>query len=340
MNGMMHHVSGGNILPDPNTFIGGVGASYITSAADFVSKVSTTLYESDIENFQIDVNNNISFYINVNYSFNSAVFDGGTSGLTYYIDKDGHLTFPSNSLFRYNSGSRIAYHLPGLTYMYLSCFRYYSPSTAIFSGITSTGGTFALASSSRIKWVILNNMTTIGTYLFNGDSAIERIRIPSVTGWTNTNDSSNPFQNIKTGCNIYVDNSQLTVNGGGLPLELDYAQTTRSANIIGITNYTPPNAVTNLSASSITSSGCNLDFTAPSSTNTLDFYEVWVENIDLDEWHSDRVKGRYNINQEITASGDTITGLSSGTNYKIWIVACDEFWNRSEISNVIEITTL
>lgn len=44
--------------------------------------------------------------------------------------------------------------------------------------------------------------------------------------------------------------------------------------------------------------------------------------------------------KEITATGATITGLATGTNYKIWIVACDEFWNRSEISNVIEITTL
>lgn len=44
--------------------------------------------------------------------------------------------------------------------------------------------------------------------------------------------------------------------------------------------------------------------------------------------------------QEITASGQAVTGLKSLTEYEIKLVACDTFWNRSEYSNTITVTTL
>lgn len=121
---------------------------------------------------------------------------------------------------------------------------------------------------------------------------------------------------------------------------LMYGRDNEFATLIEVLDYTPPSSVTDLSSSNITSSGCDLNFTAPSSTNSLDFYEVWVERLDLDEWHKDRVLGRYTISQEITSSGDTISSLISGISYRIHIIACDIYWNRSEISNIIEITTL
>ena len=51
----------------PNTFIGGVGASL--SSPNHFEQYFIGLNEEDIQNFQIDANNNISFYIEKDLSF-------------------------------------------------------------------------------------------------------------------------------------------------------------------------------------------------------------------------------------------------------------------------------
>lgn len=76
-------------LPEPNTFIGGVGGvgGYIETAADFAALVS--LDESDIVNFQTDINNNISFYVGVDYVFTTSAFNNKDL-FAWFIDADGH----------------------------------------------------------------------------------------------------------------------------------------------------------------------------------------------------------------------------------------------------------
>ena len=77
--------SKGSTMP-PNTFIGGVGASTVTSAADFAAL--TSLSESDIQSFSIDANDNVSFYVDVNYSLTGI---NDNTEITYFIDSQGFI---------------------------------------------------------------------------------------------------------------------------------------------------------------------------------------------------------------------------------------------------------
>jgi len=66
-----------------------------------------------------------------------------------------------------------------------------------------------------------------------------------------------------------------------------------------------------------------LNFTAPSSTNAIDYYEVYVNGV---------------FKNTITASGQYITGFSVNTTYTIELKPVDIFYNKST-SNTIAATT-
>ncbi|WP_417237252.1 MULTISPECIES: fibronectin type III domain-containing protein [Flavobacteriaceae] len=348
MNGMMHHVSSRNILPEPNLFLGGVGVT-ITTATILAIKMG--IDEDNIFNFQIDANDNISCYIDITVVGFSIISNGPVGGIydttTYVVDLGNVIgTITGVSSFQ-NFDLLKVFHSNNLTQISGgSVFRDINGTkaltTIIFPNLTTVSNTIVCRGSTSIEYVIFNECLTLGGGTFQSIAAgnMKRIRLQKVTLIGSSNSTAQGTFQVPSGTQIYVNPTMFTADGGSLEADLQQAIDTYSANVISIDDTTPPSAVSDLSASSITSSGCDLDFTPPSSTNALDFYEVWVENIDLDLWHVDRVAGRYTINQEITSSGDTITGLTTGTNYKIWIIACDEYWNRSEISNVIEITTL
>ena len=76
-------------IVDPNTFIGGVGADYITSAQDFAD--ITNLDVTEILGFSIDVNDNVSFRVETNYAFSGSNRFRNILSLTYYIDLDGYM---------------------------------------------------------------------------------------------------------------------------------------------------------------------------------------------------------------------------------------------------------
>ena len=318
-------------LPQPNTFIGGVGNTVINNVTELASKFSFDAV--DVKNFQIDVNNNVSFYIANNFSINGNTlgFDN-TPELTYIVAI--RVIFSINAVsLRSCANLKI---LQGVNNFAVSSpFRYSNP-IQLFSNTNELIGDFGFQNNSSLKYIYFPNATatTLQCFLFTSNAL--RFYLPSVTFWYWNGEPGASFRGSNPGAKIYIRPEDFIT----VPDALVYARDTVGMVLVSVDDFTPPSAVTDLSASSITSSGCNLDFTPPSSTNALDFYEVWIENIDLGEWQLDRVVGRYSINQEITASGDTISGLTTGTNYKIWIVACDEYWNRSAISNVIEITTL
>ena len=89
-----------------------------------------------------------------------------------------------------------------------------------------------------------------------------------------------------------------------------------------------------------------LNFTAPApSTNPIDFYEVWIESLD----NLDIVRQYLPITQEITATGQIITGLLPTTTYKLRLCTVDTMYNgtgqdtdvsRRAFSNEIIFTTL
>lgn len=320
-----------------NLFIGGVGATSVTSASDLAAL--TTLDVSDISYFTVDGNNNVKCLVEVDFNLLANAFYNDTD-LTYFVDIDGHLDQILAGSFRGIPNCKTLVAINSRTNVSSYTLRDSGIYTYLTDRSFSVIANFQMAYFSSVKYLRMTNVGNLSAYAgMRNLNAILRFYIPSATTFSATDydGAGEVFYLIKTGCIIYVNSSY---DGGTLPHALDYAVTSRSATLVYVNDFTAPNAVSDLSASNITSSGCDLNFTAPSSTNALDFYEVWIENIDLDEWHKDRVVGRYNINQEITATGDTITGLTTGTNYKIWIVACDEFWNRSAISNEITITTL
>jgi len=150
---------------------------------------------------------------------------------------------------------------------------------------------------------------------FLNTQKLKRLYLPECVQYgSNTSANESVFSPSIVGATIYAHTSMQTINAGGEEGDLAYARSA-GATIKYVQNYTPPSRVLNLSHSN----GI-LTFTAPSSNNTLDFYEVWIN-------------GTYK--QEITGSGATVSGLVSGN--KVVIYACDIYYNRSIKSNEITI---
>ncbi|MEM0575150.1 fibronectin type III domain-containing protein [Flavobacterium polysaccharolyticum] len=85
-----------------------------------------------------------------------------------------------------------------------------------------------------------------------------------------------------------------------------------------------PNVVTGLSVGPIYNTAVQLHFTPPSSARAIVFYECYLDGV---------------FKQEIKNSGEFITGLTPATNYNITLVAVDVFYNKSVVSNVVNVST-
>ena len=443
----------------PNVFIGGVGASYITSANDYAS--ISNLTESQIKNFQIDVNNNISFYTNTEHTINdgaSTTFN--TPELTYFIDLGGKIiaceglngipnclclyfpslvssdqinvrdsvvltgltigdtdmndrlmydTFPSLKHFYFNTLTSISSSVnssnlneyTNIERLYIGNLENINPLLAYgvmrrnsvrgytLRGINPSAKIYynpLLGVANREAFLNFNELSIFegDTYTINGLVYTCVNGIPSADGEFQINVDANTVKNnlraaINSDTRIGTfdkvlatnDNASLAVYSSVIGAGGNSVEVVAGAGNIGlfapelpnlrggydvhpaliiarelgctlieVTDTTKPNQITDLSFSNITSSSVDVSFTPPISTNNLDFYEVYIERQDLDYWHEIRVQQRNTIHQEIIGSGDTINNLLANVDYKIKIVACDEFWNKSEISNEIEITTL
>lgn len=331
----------GSISTEPNVFIGGVGATSVTSPADFVSLVFSAITVANITNFNIDLNDNVSFRIDIDYVLDANVFLSD-SDLTYYVDTE-HLTSPDNSTFRLATSMNIFKALnPSFVFSAAgSDFRAADLTYIDYNDVTELSARM-FQDNSNVEYVRHKNLLSTGTVaaVWAGCSSTKRIYVPNCTAYRTSLDVNSPFRGIGIGTKIYVPVSMLTVDGGQPHPALKYAVDTRSAVLVGVVNQTAPSAISDLSASSITATGFDADFTPPSSTNTLDYYHIWVERQDLDYWHKDRVIQRNSPYQEILASGDSITGLISGVTYKVKCKAGDIYGNESGFSNEIEITIL
>jgi hypothetical protein len=268
----------------PNTFIGGV-ASTIPDSATLATKLN--IPESEIKSFEV-VGNDIKAAVNVNYTLDQIQFG---DDFAYYRDEDGKcLRLGRESDGNFDTYIRYAYGL-------------YFPN-AIYHGYFVSG-----------NW----------TYNFRSSGARMRLYMPKVLNWGASHgeevrsDGTKIFRQNFVDYNlwnIYVHPSMLTINNGGLEGDLAFAQS-RGATIVGVDNFTKPANITDLS---YTTNGTDvtLNFTPPTSTNTLDFYQVYVNGF---------------YKQEITGSGAVISGLSNGD--KITVYACDEYYNRSLSNEVI-----
>ena len=158
--------------------------------------------------------------------------------------------------------------------------------------------------------------------------------VPLVTQWGNTQQADINGQhqgtqvfrfNFDFNGVIYAHPSLQTSNAGGLEGDLAYLLSLNTgATIRYVTNFTPPNTVTNLSTGTIYNTAVQLNFTPPTSVNGVDFYECYANG---------------KLMNEIKSSGDYIAGLTASTNYNIRIVAVDMFYNKSELSNTLNVST-
>lgn len=297
----------------PNTFIGGVGG-VITNETLLAAKLSG-VSASDIKLFTVDVNNNISCLIQKKYTTENIIFRvgywGGGNTLTYYFDTGNFIDV---------LGSR---GFSGQTNIKYSEFN------------TSVVPSYFYENCSDIRKIRFPNATVLsGQSTFKSTTQLKRCYLANVISATHdlATTSTFPFFNTKVGVKIYVNS--LWENDANLAEQYNHAVSYSGAVLVPVTSYVPPNDIYDLTASNITSTSVVLNFTPPTSTNALDFYEVYIDD------GTDDPQALYKPAREILSSGSVISGLVSGVQYKIKIRACDEFWNRAQFSNELTIITL
>ena len=271
-----------------NTYIGGIGGT-INTPALLASRLGIS--ENRIKLFKL-TGLDIECAIVGTYSLTAGLREGGL--LTYFIDKDGlATTFGALQNFVGQSNMHTVY-APKTTYM---------------------RGAVHYNSCSNLKIFYAPLCTTLGEY-------------GSSNNFVGQSASSHMFWGASNNLKMYLHPSIQTVNNGAVDPDIieALAYGVLPQNIRYVTNFTPPNAITNLSAGQIYSTAIQLNFTPPSSTNQIEFYEVYFNGSRIPK-------------VEITANGEFITGLTPLTNYNITVVAVDIFYNKSVVSNVINAST-
>jgi hypothetical protein len=190
--------------------------------------------------------------------------------------------------------------------------------------VTSAGE--ASFKNNNLKWVNLKSATLIGNNCFEDVSGNQRdfVYIPSCTSLGLTSGNNSVFNSGYQTKIIYANPFLSTNNAGSEDGDLAYARS-QGSDIRFVTNFTAPNAVTTLTPGTIYNTAIQLNFTPPSSTNTIDYYEVYANGIFI---------------QKITGSGEVVTGLNVNTNYNIFLKAIDVFYNKSITGNSISVSTI
>jgi len=283
-----------------NTEIGGVAAT-ISTPALLATKLGISV--GNISNFSI-VGSDIKCKITGSYAIPSGAFANAGNGCTYYTDSDYLVNNVELTAF-YDSNS-------------------FANNTVDFQNAVSVGGD-AFSRCLAIKY-LLKNTTTIGSagFAMLANTAVcDYYYLPACTVLGASVGNNNVFLNIKQGAKIYCHPS-LATNNGGMPDGDISAAATAGAIIRYVSNYTAPSPVTTLAAGTIYNTAIQLNFTAPGSTNAIDFYECYANGV---------------FKSRVTGSGQFISGLVQNTNYNISVYAVDVFYNKSLVSNTVNATT-
>jgi len=310
----------------PNTFFGGIGGT-VTDEATLASQINdfflsgVNLSGSDIKLFEIDSNNNIR--CNIRKLYSSADENFKSNNTTFYYDFDGNIQNFQQRFFNTNSPlQRVISTSNGN--LVTQCFRLTPLTHAILSNITGNSG------------------TTIFSQLQN--NAIKRIYLPN---WEDFTTENLRFGSVRPStAKMYFNKSMETVNNGNphpsIVFSTSLSGDSTKAQAVFIQNTDKPNPVTDLSVSNITANSARLNFTAPPvNTNANDFYYVYLD------WNGISFKFKYSekheisaFYREITGSGDTITGLPSGTQISVQVQTVDIYHNVSPYSNKVIFTTI
>jgi len=289
-----------------NVFIGGVSGTINTPAllaAKFLNYPSGTAFSaSNIQNFTIN-GSDIECYIGVDYQIKFAAFRNNLS-VTYYED-------------------------------YLSCKRI---NFAAFFGDTG----FVM----NLKNVFFENVLSLGSNAFNQDGSnglLETAIFPNCTSmegvrtfWHIANlrvcympkcvsiGSSVADNQVFASCSnklkVYAEPTMATINAGGVEGDLAYVTDTLLGQVAYVTNFTAPDPVTTLAAATVYATGVKLTWTTPASINRIDYYELYINGV---------------FSKNITGNELFLWNLTNGATYTFELIAVDNFYNKSTISNMI-----
>lgn len=346
LNKLQMQVWGRKQIWEPNTFIGNMG-DVVTSAYQMSLRIVSGR-RGEVKNFQIDANNNISFYIGRDYELISAAFSTDRQ-LTFYYDLDGRIktiigrTFgPYPAPYTYDmkygyfpglvltTGTQnFAFHISQLNYNFEKLKEIH------FSQVFRDNGARNLRLPMLDVYVgpeMLSNSCQLAT--------TKRLYVPRLNVTIAQSTSTTIFDLFRSGNILYTHPDMATANSGSPhPSVADVIS--RGGIVRYVSSFTPPANITDLSASDITATSVKLNFTPPTAVNGMDFYGIW-----LDDGTGKLEQKYFPIQQELTASGQTLTGLTTGTIYKIKLSAIDMFYNGAgqsttpAFSNEITITTL
>jgi hypothetical protein len=170
-------------------------------------------------------------------------------------------------------------------------------------------------------------VTSVGDNCFDlvsaaGEDVLELCYLPLCTSLGSTVGLDSVFASQEESCIGYFNSVIETANAGNddsdAKLLLD-----NNGDAIYVANTTAPSAITDLTLDATFATAVRVSWTVPSSTNTLDFYEVYVDNVFV----------KRTVNTDVL-----INTLSASTSYDITILATDIYFNRS-VSNVLSVTT-
>lgn len=291
---------GANATTVYNLYIGGV-SSVITNATQLASYFSFSA--SNVTEFATD-GDNIKAFINTSYTLNNNAFDNSGGGndwgngalVTYFYDADNLMTNMATGAAaqfynQYNLKWVIANACATIA---SSCFR----------------------NCYSLQKVEFNACTTVSTsFNFNGCYNLRYISIPSCTTLGSNVTADSIFNNVHKNITVITNTTLSTNNGGGPDGDLTYVTGTVGGTVYYRANTTAPSAITNLAIGTTYGTAFSVTFTPPSSTNTILYYEVWVNGV---------------FRSLITGSGGEVVGLKLNTSYDVVVKTVDIYGNKSD----------
>jgi hypothetical protein len=189
--------------------------------------------------------------------------------------------------------------------------------------VTSLNGSSCFYMASNFKEGYFKNLSNIqGANQFTLVD-MNYLYIPNVLNIGSSSINNGNF-NLSNITRIYVNDVLRTSNAGSVEGDIS-SIISRGATVAYVTNYIKPNSITNLTSGTIYNTAVQLNFTPPTgNTNTIDFYECYVNGI---------------YKNRIRTSGEYITELTASTNYNVTVVAVDVFFNKSIVSDSINVST-
>ena len=278
-----------------NTFIGGIGGT-INTPQLLATRLDIAV--NRISNFEI-VGSEVRCRIAGTFSFpiSPSGFSLNTN-ITFYNDKD-------------NLGISL-----GDTFNQCTNVK-----SVLLNGVVSVDAYQTLRDCTSLRVLELKAATSITGAVTIPFAKVNNcvIYIPNCTNLGGTVGNNAVFTNVGSGNILYAHPSLQTNNAGNPDGDITAFLAVAGNTVRYVTNFTPPAKVTNITAGNTYNTAIQINFTAPTSTNAIDYYELYVNGV-----------YRQNI-----VSGQFVTGLLKNTAFNIQIKTIDIFYNDSMSDGVL-----